>query len=84
MVRSDYVPNLLGGLVGLAGLAYVVGRLGPVLYPDYTDAFLLLIAVLAVPVEFGLVAWLLWKGGKSLPDDDYGLALQAHPASRLS
>src|SRR6266511_4338948 len=28
---------------------------------------LLLLAVLAVPGEFGLVGWLLWKGGKARP-----------------
>src|SRR5262249_52364453 len=63
IVQSDYVPSVLGILVGLAGLGYVVGKLTFVLLPDYGDALLVLIAVLAIPGEFGLTAWLLWRGG---------------------
>jgi hypothetical protein len=70
IVQSDYVPSALGILVGLAGLGYVVGKLAFVLLPDYGDALLLLIAVLAVPGEFGLTAWLLWRGGKIRPAND--------------
>jgi hypothetical protein len=70
IVKSDYVPRLLGILVVLAGLGYVVGKLASVLLPDYNDAFLLLIGVLAVPGEFGLTAWLLWRGGKDRPAND--------------
>jgi len=36
-------------------------------YRDYENLLLLLLAVLAVPGEFGLVGWLLWKGGKARP-----------------
>jgi Domain of unknown function (DUF4386) len=70
IVQSDYVPSVLGKLVTLAGLGYVVGDLAPVLLPDSKDAFLPLIAVLAVPGEFGLIAWLLWRGGKVRPAND--------------
>jgi hypothetical protein len=70
MVKSDYAPRLLGMFVVLAGVGYVVSMLASVLIPnfeDYKDVVLLLLAVVAVPGEFGLTAWLLWKGGKGQP-----------------
>jgi len=70
MVKSDYAPSLLGFLVVLAGLGYVLINLARVVLPnyrDYEDLFLLLLVVLAVPGEFGLIGWLLWRGGKARP-----------------
>jgi hypothetical protein len=70
MVKSDDAPSILGMLVALAGLGYVVINLARVVLPDYRDyenLLLLLLAVLAVPGEFGLVGWLLWRGGKARP-----------------
>ena len=64
MVKSDYAPRILGRLVELAGFGYVLSMLAGVLRPDLKDLFLLLVAVVAVPGEFGLTAWLLWRGGK--------------------
>jgi hypothetical protein len=54
----------------LAGLAYVAINLARVELPnyrDYEDLLLLLLVVLAVPGEFGLAGWLLWRGGKARP-----------------
>jgi Domain of unknown function (DUF4386) len=70
MVRSDYAPSVLGILVAVAGLGYVVINLVRVVLPnyrDYEDLLLLLLAVLAAPGEFGLIGWLLWRGGKARP-----------------
>jgi hypothetical protein len=70
MVKSDYAPSMLGILVALAGLGYVVINLARVVLPnyrDYEDLLLLLLAVLAAPGEFGLIGWLLWRGGKARP-----------------
>jgi Domain of unknown function (DUF4386) len=70
MVKSDYAPSILGMLVALAGLGYVVINLARVVLPnyrDYEDLLLLLLAVLAAPGEFGLIGWLLWRGGKARP-----------------
>ncbi|MGH8835829.1 MAG: DUF4386 domain-containing protein [Actinomycetes bacterium] len=70
MVKSDHAPSVLGFLVVLAGLGYVLINLARVVLPnyrDYEDLFLLLLVVLAVPGEFGLIGWLLWRGGKSRP-----------------
>jgi Domain of unknown function (DUF4386) len=70
MVKSDYAPSILGMMVALAGIAYVVINLARVVLPNYReheDLLLILLAVLAVPGEFGLIGWLLWKGGKARP-----------------
>ena len=70
MVKSDYAPSILGMLVAVAGIAYVVINLVRVAQPNYRDhedLLLLLLAVLAVPGEFGLIGWLLWRGGKAQP-----------------
>ncbi|MGH3485375.1 MAG: DUF4386 domain-containing protein [Nocardioidaceae bacterium] len=67
MVKSVDAPRLLGMLVMLAGVGYVVSNVALVLLPsyeEYADAFLLLTVVLAVPGEFTLPVWLLWRGGK--------------------
>jgi hypothetical protein len=56
--------------VGLAGLGYVVIDLARVVLPnyrDYEDLLLLLLVVLGLPGEFGLIGWLLWRGGKARP-----------------
>ena len=70
MVKSDYAPSILGILVALAGLGYVVINLARVVLPnyqDYEDLLLLLLVVLGLPGEFGLIGWLLWRGGKTRP-----------------
>jgi Domain of unknown function (DUF4386) len=70
VVQSDYAPRILGMLVALAGLGYVVTMFASVLlsnFEDHKDLFLMLLAVVALPGEFGLTAWLLWRGGKGHP-----------------
>jgi hypothetical protein len=70
MLRSDYTPRILAAMVALAGLAYMVGMLTSALLPnfeDYKKLVLLLIAIVAVPAEFGLAFWLVWRGGKDQP-----------------
>lgn len=67
MVKSVDAPRVLGMLVALAGAGYVVSQLALVLLPDYedyADAFTMLTVVLAIPGEFGLIGWLLWRAGK--------------------
>jgi hypothetical protein len=70
MIKSEYAPGILGGLVAVAGLGYVVINLARVVLPnyrDYEDLLLLLLVAFAVPGEFGLIGWLLWRGGKPQP-----------------
>lgn len=75
MVKSEYAPSILGRLVALAGLGYLVTNLALVLLPDnedYTNVVALLTVVLAVPGEFGLAGWLVWKGATSRSTTDAG------------
>jgi hypothetical protein len=70
LVKSDYAPRVLGLLVTVAGIGYVVAMLTSVLLPRFEndkDLILLLLGVVAVPGEFGLTTWLLWRGGKGTP-----------------
>lgn len=70
MIKSDQVPRILGVLVALAGIGYMVINLARVVLPnyrDYDDLALLLLVMLAGPGEFGLIGWLLWRGGKARP-----------------
>lgn len=70
LARSADAPRLFGVLVPLAGLGYVVMMLAGLLMPDFEERkglFLSLLAVVAVPAEFGLAIWLLWRGGRGDP-----------------
>jgi hypothetical protein len=68
VVRSDYAPRIIGILLVVAGLGYLLDSLARFLllnYEDYSDFFLLLVAVPAIAGEFSLTGWLLLRGGKS-------------------
>jgi hypothetical protein len=67
VLRSDYAPSTIGILLVLAGLGYLVDSFARFLllnYEDYSDFFLLLVAVPAIAGEFSLTGWLLLRGGK--------------------
>ncbi|HKA67794.1 MAG TPA: DUF4386 domain-containing protein [Actinomycetes bacterium] len=68
IVKSAFAPRLMGILVALAGLGYLLDNLARVLFPNYQDyegLFLLLVAIVAIPAEFWLTGWLLFRGGKA-------------------
>jgi Domain of unknown function (DUF4386) len=70
VVRSDYVPSILGVLLAVAGLGYLVDSLARFVLPnyeDYANLFLVLVAVPAIPAEFSFTGWLLLRGGRA-PD----------------
>lgn len=64
IIKSGHVPSALGILVVLAGVGYAAGKLVSILLPAYNDPILAVTGVLAVPGEFGLTGWLLWRGGR--------------------
>jgi Domain of unknown function (DUF4386) len=67
VLRSDYAPRVIGILLVLAGLGYLVDSLARFLllnYEDYSDFFLLLVAVPAIAGELSFTGWLLLRGGK--------------------
>jgi Domain of unknown function (DUF4386) len=67
VLRSDYAPRIIGILLILAGLGYLVDSAARFLllnYEDYSDFFLLLVAVPAIAGEFSFTGWLLLRGGQ--------------------
>lgn len=67
VIRSDYVPRVLGVLLALAGLGYLARCLARILLADYADyegLFEMLNAVTALAGEFSLGGWLLLRGGR--------------------
>jgi hypothetical protein len=71
LVRSGRARRLLGGLLMVAGIAYVVDAVAHIALPDYeavSGAFLVMVAVPAVVAELGLTVWLLLiAAGRRLP-----------------
>ena len=68
ILRSGFVPKVIGFLLILAGSAYVVDTLANALlsnYEDYETALLLFVAVPAVIGEVAFAVWLLARGGKA-------------------
>ncbi len=67
ILKSSYVPRILGVLLMVAALGYLVDSFANFLLPNYSDyetLFLVIVAVPAVIGELSLCLWLLLKGGK--------------------
>lgn len=62
IVKSGYLPKLLGMLIQVAGLAYVVNSLAVFLAPAFEAKLFPLILVPAFIAETSLCLWLLTKG----------------------
>ncbi len=67
VMKSSYVPKVLGILLLVAGFAYTLDGFAHFLlsnYANYKNLFLLLVAPSAIIGELSLCFWLLIKGGK--------------------
>jgi Domain of unknown function (DUF4386) len=67
VMKSSYVPKVLGVLLLVAGFAYTLDGFAHFLlanYADYKTLFLLLVAPSAILGELSLCFWLLIRGGK--------------------
>jgi Domain of unknown function (DUF4386) len=67
VMKSSYVPKVLGVLLLAAALGYIVDSFAHFLLPNYADyktLFLLIVAVPGTLGELSLCFWLLFKGGK--------------------
>jgi Domain of unknown function (DUF4386) len=72
MMKSSYVPKVLGVLLLVAGFAYTIDGFAHFLLPNYTDyktLFLLMVALPGTIGELSLCFWLLLKGGKAQQQD---------------
>jgi hypothetical protein len=67
VLRNEYVPQVLGYLLLVAGVGYVLVHLGKTAFPGYDEQVSLAETILALPMalsEIGLAIWLLWRGGR--------------------
>lgn len=67
VMKSSYVPKVLGVLLLVAGFAYSLDGFAHFLlsnYANYKNLFLLLVAPSAILGELSLCFWLLFRGGK--------------------
>ena len=67
IVKSGFVPRILGSLLILASTGYFIDSFASFLSSDYVAneiAFWLIVVIPAVIAEFSLTLWLLLKGGK--------------------
>jgi len=66
IVRSDYVPTVLGVLLIIASVGYFIDSFASVLSPRYDNneaLFIVFVAVPAIIAELSLTVWLLIWGG---------------------
>jgi len=67
ILKSDYVPRLLGVLLMVASAGYLIDSFASVVSSGYADnqaLFIVFVAVPALVAEYSLAFWLLIKGGK--------------------
>ena len=62
VLRSGFLPRVIGVLLGLAGVGYLVQSFGTILAPGLADTWEMVVLVLAIPGELVFAVWLLAKG----------------------
>jgi hypothetical protein len=62
VLRSTFLPRILGGLMALAGLCYLLNSFASFLAPMVARQLFPWILLPALPAELGLTLWLLVKG----------------------
>ena len=82
IVRSGYLPRILGILLGFAAVVYLVDSFASFLLPSYetyADAFLVAVFVPALIAELALALWLLVRGVKAQPRGSNAPAFTSRP-----
>lgn len=67
VIRSGFLPRLLGGLLLLAGLGYVAHFGGRVLFPGYRESVWPRVFSAPRVAEIGIAGWLLLFGARRTP-----------------
>jgi hypothetical protein len=68
VIRSGFIPRLLGILLMIAGVAYLASAFATLFLPQYAP----LVSQIALPLEVGelpIIFWLLIWGAKTRPAD---------------
>ena len=62
LFKSGYFPRLLGVLMVFASLGYLTDSFGNIIFPNYKEIFVWVVAVTAVIGELPFLFWLLLRG----------------------
>ncbi len=64
VMKSDYVPSVLGGVMILGAVGYIIINLSRLLFPQFENSRVILEWIFILPMlgEVALGVWLLWKG----------------------
>ncbi len=71
IIKSDFLPRLLGLLMLIAGLCYLFDSFSVFLVPDFAKKLFPYILLPCLVAELSLATWLLIKGVKSNPEKEY-------------
>lgn len=64
IIKSGYVPKILGLLFVFASLGYLIDSLGRFLFPEYESIYQVIVLA-TIPAELSFAFWLLIKGLKT-------------------
>ncbi|MEM7128831.1 MAG: DUF4386 domain-containing protein [Chloroflexota bacterium] len=67
VIKSGYVPRVIGFLIVLASFGYIITNSGNLLFPQYASYIATIETVFVLPMivgELGLGLWLLVRGGR--------------------
>jgi hypothetical protein len=62
VMRSGFMPQWLGWLLGLGAVGYLTEGFGAIVAPGSADFLATLVLILAIPAELAFAIWLVWKG----------------------
>lgn len=65
IIKSDFIPKLIGILIIIAGVGYLIDSSANILlsnYNDYQDTFMLIVLLPGIIGELSFTLWLIFKG----------------------
>lgn len=79
LIKSGYVPRILGFMVTIASFGYLINSFGNFLFPEYQATFEMIVIVFAVIPEISLTLWLLIRGVQ-VQQQEHAVSLASTPA----